>query len=694
VSARSVPAPQAPTLAPGDWTRLGPTVTPAGVHFAVLAPRATQVDLCLFDPHTGAETPLPLPTRREGVHAGFLPAAGPGLRYGLRAHGPWDPCAGDLFNPAKLLVDPWAPAVAGELVWDDAVLCPPADAPDPRDSAPFMPRSVVADSTFDWQGDRPPRTPWSETFVYETHLKSLTAAHPEVPPALRGTYLGLAHPAAIAHLRHLGITAVELMPIHARVSERRLVQSGLTNYWGYGTLAFLAPDPRFATAPGREVHECKEMVRALHAAGIEVWLDVVYNHTIEGDLRGPHLSLRGLLGADAYRWRGEHLEDWTGCGNTLDLSRPPALRLVMDSLRHWVREYHVDGFRFDLGPALFRDSDGAFDPRGAFASAVAQDPVLAGTKLVSEPWDLGPEGYRLGQHPPPFREWNDRFRDASRRFWRADPGQLPDIASRLGGSSDRFEGRGPLAAINYVACHDGFTLRDLVTYERKRNDANGEQGRDGTDHNLSRAWGDEGPTDDPAVASRRDRVVRSLLATTLLSLGVPMIGHGDELGRTQRGNNNPYCHDSPLTWLDWAGADRELIDFVAHLAAIRRATPALRRDRHLARGEARWLRPDGAPMEIAHWQDDARRALGLHVGGLALLLNGGEDPVVFALPSRDVTILVDTARHALRRAPVPADEVTVEGSALVLVSLPPVDTGTPAGVETQTTADGPGSGDV
>ncbi len=683
-------------LAPGDWTRLGPTPTDDGIGFAVLAPRATRVDLCVFDPEGRHEIArLPLPTRCEGVHVGFLPGAGPGTVYGLRAHGPWDPRAGDLFNPAKLLVDPWAPAISGELTWDDAVLCPPAATPNPRDSAPFMPKGRVADSAFDWQDDRHPRTPWSDTVVYETHLKSFTATHPGVPPALRGTYLGLAHPAAIDHLLRLGITAVELMPIQARVSERRLVESGLTNYWGYGTLGFFAPDPRFATSPGREVVECKEMVRALHAAGIEVWLDVVYNHTIEGDLSGPHLSLRGLLGADAYRWRDGRLEDWTGCGNTLDLSRPPALRLVMDSLRHWVSEYRIDGVRFDLGPALFRGRHGAFDPAGAFASALAQDPVLAGTKLVSEPWDLGPDGYRLGEHPAPVREWNDRFRDAARRFWRGDPGQLPDIASRLGGSSDRFQTRGPLASINYVACHDGFTLRDLVSYERKRNLANGEQGRDGTDHNLSRAWGGEGPTADPAAIAQRARVVRSLLATTFLSLGVPMIGHGDELGRTQQGNNNPYCHDSALTWLDWARADEGLIAFVARLAALRRALPALRRDRHLERGEARWLRPDGAAMRVEDWQDPSRRAIALVFDGLVLLLNGGDRPVRFRGPwTPGAAVVLDTARPELMSGPILTDEVTVEGSALVLVSPSPVDTGTPAGVETQTTAAGPGSGNV
>ncbi|MCO4772649.1 MAG: glycogen debranching protein GlgX [Deltaproteobacteria bacterium] len=673
----------------GEWTRLGPTLRDGGVNFAVFAPRAERVDVCLFA-HDGAETArLALPTRHDGVHCGFVAGLEAGQLYGLRASGPWRPADALLFNPQKLLLDPYSPRVVGEVNWHPSVRGGRRDWPDepePTDSASAVPRGAVVDHAFDWGSDRPLRTPWAETFVYEAHVGGMTATHPAVPTGQRGTYLGLGHPAVVEHLLALGVTAVELLPVHARVSEESLVERGLSNYWGYGTLGFFAPDPRFATAPGREVREFKEMVRALHAAGIEVLLDVVYNHTIEGDSNGPHLSLRGLANRTYYRHEEHAPEkqvDWTGCGNTLDPSRDAGLRLVLDSLRSWVSDYHVDGFRFDLAPALFRDRHGVFSGDGRFAAALFQDPVLRGTKLIAEPWDLGPSGYRLGDFPHPFREWNDRFRDTARRFWRGDAGQLPEIASRIGGSSDLFGGadeglgrpRGPLASVNYVACHDGFTLADLVSYERKRNLANGEDGRDGSNSNWSCPWGPEGPTGEPGILATRGTVARSLLATSLLSLGVPMIGHGDELGRTQRGNNNAYCHDSPLSWIDWESADRSLIDFVGHVAALRRGHPLIAQGRFLRHQEARWLRPDGLELQVEDWEDPQARTLGLFVAEeneacCLLLLNGSDAPVSFLIPGSGVSnwqIKLDTSRPVLRSEHVVCDRVELVPHALLFL---------------------------
>ncbi len=673
-------------ITPGDWTLLGPTLTADGVNFAVFSPRAERVEVCLFQDGREVER-LALPAYSHGVHSGFVPGLCMGAEYGLRAYGPWEPSRGLLFNPNKLLLDPYAPRVIGDVRWDDAVLGyaqGQRGAASLTDSAPFVPRAAVVDHRFDWQGDRPPRTPWRETVIYEAHVKGMTATHPDVPPELRGTYAGLAHPAVIDHLLALGVTAVELLPVHSRVSERELVERGLSNYWGYGTLGFFAPDARFASAPGREVEEFKEMVRALHAAGLEVLLDVVYNHTIEGNQTGPHLSLRGLGNEVWYRLDVENDArpvDWTGCGNTLDLSQDPGLRLVLDSLRSWVRDYHVDGFRFDLASALFRGRNGVFNPGGRFSAALLQDPVLSGTKLIAEPWDLGPGGYHLGDFPRPFREWNDRFRDVARRFWRGDAGQVAELASRLGGSSDRFHGgqgvhpgpRGPLASINYVACHDGFTLADLTMYERKRNLANGEENRDGNDQNWSRSWGPEGPSDDPEVCDLRARVARSLLGTVALSLGVPMLGHGDEIGRTQQGNNNAYCQDNEVSWLDWAGADEDLVGFVAHLFKVRASLPTLARERFLDRSVARWLRADGDEMRGEDWLDAERRVLGLELfqgageGTALLLLNGGGEEVKVQLPPGAWTLIIDSSRPRIRREPVAADSLLLPPRTLRLL---------------------------
>lgn len=670
------------TLTEGDWTRLGPTLTPDGVNFAVFAPRAHRIDLCLHEVQQGRlveRTRLSLPGRRDGVFHGLLAGAGAGIIYSLRAHGPADPSSGLHFDPSQELLDPYAPRIVGDVLWTSHGAVPP--------------RGAVVDHAFDWDDDRPARTPWSDTLIYEAHIKGLTATHPDVPPDERGTYRGIAHPAVIAHLKELGVTALELLPVQARISERRLHELGLSNYWGYGTLGFFAPDPRFAHRPGQEVREFKEMVHSLHSAGIEVLLDVVYNHTIEGNAAEPPLSLRGLANTEYYRLDHEHPRravDWTGCGNTLDLSRDPALRLVLDSLRCWVRDYHVDGFRFDLAPALFRDRDGAFQPHGRFAAALHQDPVLASCKLIAEPWDLGPHGYRLGEHPRPFREWNDRFRDTVRRFWRGDPGQLPDLASRLGGSSDRFGGldpvhpqpRGPLTSINYVTCHDGFTLADLVSYKDKRNEDNGEQNRDGSDQNWSKTWGSEGPTGDVAVQTVRSLVARSLLATTVLAQGVPMIAHGDELGRTQRGNNNAYCQDNPISWIDWDGADRELLDFVQHLTRLRRDNGVFRRSEFLGPLNATWLRADGRPMEVGDWGRTDCQVLGLlltqeddskplrDARPALMLLNGGPRPARFCLPSEiepDPLIVLDTSRPILRSEQGPANALWVPAHGLIVL---------------------------
>jgi glycogen operon protein len=532
------------------------------------------------------------------------------------------------------------------------------------DSTPFMPKCVIVDESFPWGDDRPLRKPWSETVIYECHVKGLTARHPDVPENLRGTYLGLASEAVIDHLKSLSVTAVELLPVHHAVTEKRLAERGLTNYWGYNTLGFLAADARFATGGrGEQVHEFKTMVKALHRADIEVLLDVVYNHTAEGDQMGPTLSLRGIDNRAYYRLNPDNLRhyvDYTGCGNSLNMRHPHTLQLIMDSLRYWVQEMHVDGFRFDLAPALARELH-AVDRLGRFFAMVQQDPVLAEVKLIAEPWDLGPGGYQVGNFPHGWVEWNAEYRDTVRRFWRGDGGQLGKLASRLSGSADIYDKRDrtPFASINFVTCHDGFSLRDLVSYERKHNEANGEGGRDGTDANWSRNWGEEGPTELQSILLRRDRMMRNFLATLAFSQGVPMISHGDEIGRTLGGNNNAYCHDSPLGWLDWDldGQQRNLLECARRVFAIRSENPSLRRrsffsGRPIAGGDGKdvsWLRPDGQEMKLEDWQDPERRVLGMCIHGegngevdergrpllsetLLLLVNAGRRPCYFRLP--------------------------------------------------------------
>jgi isoamylase len=657
-------APRGLRLRPGSPVPLGATWDGTGVNFAIWSEHATAIELCLFDvEEPGREKErIRLRERTDQVWHARVAGLAPGALYGYRAHGPYMPREGHRFNSAKLLLDPYARAISGSVTWHDALLGGrgPADVePDGRDSAPYTARSVVVDSAFDWGDDRPPATPWHRTVLYEAHVKGLTARHPELPPALRGTYAGLGAPPVTDYFRDLGVTAVEFLPVHHAVSERALVARGFTNYWGYNSIGYFAPDSRFASAGsrGEQVTEFKGMVRALHRAGIEVILDVVYNHTAEGGRRGPTLSFRGL-GDGAYYWLdpadGAAYVDWTGCGNSWHTPHPRALQLVMDSLRYWVQEMRVDGFRFDLAPVLARTGLGDVNLYAPFLGTIRQDPVLAGVKLIAEAWDVGPDGYLVGRFPAGWAEWNGRYRDTVRRFWRGDAGQAADLGFRLTGSSDLYaaSGRHPAASVNFVAVHDGFTLADLVSYERKHNAANGEENKDGTDDNHAWNCGVEGPTTDPAVLALRERQMRNFLATLLLSQGVPMLAHGDEVARTQSGNNNVYCQDGPLSWIAWEpspAADAQRA-FTRRLIALRRAEPVFqRRTFSTARGLT-WMRPDGKEMTSADWSEPATRALGLLLRGdridevdeagepivgatFLVLLNAGAGAVPFIVPA-------------------------------------------------------------
>src|SRR5215471_6774287 len=573
---------------PGAAYPLGATWDGWGTNFALFSEAAERVDLCLFD-EAGAESRVALTEVDGFVWHGYLPAISPGQRYGYRVYGPYDPRRGWRCAPSKLLLDPYGKAIDGEVSWDEALF--DYQWADPRrrntqDSAPFMPKNIVINPFFDWGNDRPPRIPYHETVIYEAHVRGLTLRHPEIPVHQRGTYAGMAHPAVIDHLQRLGITAVELLPVHQFIPEQALTQRGLTNYWGYNTIGFLAPHNRYSSAGqrGEQVGEFKTMVKALHTAGIEVILDVVYNHTAEGDHRGPTLCFRGIDNQGYYRLddRARYI-DYTGCGNSLNVRSPHSLQLIMDSLRYWILEMHVDGFRFDLATTLARGSE-QFDRFGNFLSTIGQDPVLNNVKLIAEPWDLGDGGYRLGGFLPGWSEWNGKFRDCVRDYWRGADQTLAEFASRFTGSSDLFEasGREPYASINFVTAHDGFTLEDLVSYNEKHNEANGEQNHDGESYNRSWNYGVEGPTDDPGIVALRERQKRNFLATMLLSQGVPMISHGDELGRTQLGNNNAYAQDNELTWIDWSLTPdkRTLLDFTTKLVGLRLSQPTLRRRKY------------------------------------------------------------------------------------------------------------------
>lgn len=658
---------------PGRSYPLGATWDGAGVNFAIFSEHATKVELCLFDSaHDVVETQrIPLPEQTDMVWHGYLPDVEPGQLYGYRVHGPYDPQRGHRFNATKIVLDPYAKALGRDVEWADEMFGyrigdPAVDLTvDDRDNAAFAPLGQVIDPAFTWGDDHPPRTPWNRTVIYELHVKGFSKLNPAIAKHLRGTYSALASAESIAYFKRLGITAIELMPVHHRLDDRHLVERGLSNYWGYNTLSFFAPDSRYAPSGGgrQSVRAFKRMVRALHTAGIEVILDVVYNHTAEGNHFGPTLSLRGIDNAAYYRLvhaNPRYYMDYTGCGNTLNMRHPRVLQLIMDSLRYWVLEMHVDGFRFDLASALARELH-EVDRLGAFFDIVHQDPILSQVKLIAEPWDLGEGGYQVGNFPVLWTEWNGKYRDSVRRFWRGDGGAVSELATRLCGSSDLYEhsGRRPYASINFVTAHDGFSLEDLVSYNDKHNSANHEGNRDGESHNLSWNCGVEGATNDPQVKALRMRQKRNFLATLLLSQGVPMIRAGDELSHTQLGNNNAYCQDNELSWLDWDLTDEELsfFEFVAGLIRLRHRQPVLRRRKfsqgRMIRGAAMkdvtWFEPSGREMTDSAWHSGFIRSIGVCLAGelldetdergemivgdtLLLLLNAHGESIRFTLP--------------------------------------------------------------
>ncbi len=651
-------------LREGRPNPLGATWDGLGVNFALFSSQATKVELCLFDADGEKELErIELPEYTDEVWHGYLPDARPGTVYGYRVHGPYEPAAGHRFNPNKLLLDPYGKRMIGRLEWNPALFGYEIGSPDEdlsfdkRDSAPFMPKCCVIDPAFTWGRAQPPTIPWDRTIIYEAHVKGFTQRHPALPPEIRGKFGGMAHQAIIDYLRSLGVTSVELLPVHAFVDDSQLLERGLKNYWGYNTIGFFTPDPRYLSSPF--INEFKEMVTHFHDAGIEVILDVVYNHTAEGNEKGPTLSFKGIDNATYYRLLPDkrHYVNDTGTGNTLNLSHQRVLQMVTDSLRYWATEMRVDGFRFDLATILGREPYG-FDEGGGFLDSCRQDPVLSAKKLIAEPWDCGPGGYQVGRFPPGWAEWNDRFRDTVRAFWKGDDGKLGDFATRIAASSDLFNRRGrkPWASVNFVTAHDGFTLNDLVSYNEKHNKANGEDNRDGHANNLSWNFGVEGPTDDEAILAARERQKRNYLATLLLSQGTPMLLAGDEFGRSQDGNNNAYCQDNETNWIDWEGIDvrgRSLLEFVRKLIALRNTFPLLRRSRFftaeynedLGVKDTTWLTPSGAEMTPKDWEE--RKCVGALFDGraqatgikkpaadatLLLLVNAHHEPVQFKLP--------------------------------------------------------------
>ena len=699
---------------PGKPYPLGATWDGFGVNFALFSANAERVELCLFDKTGQREVErVTLPEHTDEVWHGYLPDARPGLLYGYRVHGPYEPEEGHRFNPNKLLIDPYAKALFGGFKWSDAhygyrVGSTREDLSfDRRDNARGMPKCRVVDGAFTWGHDRHRRVPWTETVLYETHVRGFTMRHPEVPAHLRGTFAGMSTQGVIEYLRALGITSVEFLPVQAIADEQHLVTRGMTNYWGYNTIGFFAPEPRYMTTG--VLSEFKTMVARLHEAGIEVILDVVYNHTAEGNHLGPTLSFKGIDNLSYYRLMPDgpryYIND-TGTGNTLNLSHPRVVQMVMDSLRYWVTEMHVDGFRFDLATVLAREPYG-YDPGSGFLDAVRQDPVLADVKLIAEPWDVGPGGYQVGNFPPGWAEWNDRYRDTVRRYWRGDDGMLPELAGRIAGSADLFEKRGrrPWASVNFITAHDGFTLRDLVSYNDKHNEANGEENRDGHSHNLSYNYGAEGPTDDPEIREVRLRQMRNFLATLFLSRGTPMLLAGDEFGRTQHGNNNAYAQDSEIGWIDWKMDEegRVLAEFTRRMIALRQALPMLRRGRFLTGQydetlgvkDVSWLTPAGDEMTDEHWGDGNARCLGVLLDGraqptgvrrpgtdstLLLVVNSYHDVVNFTLPEaaggREWVCLVDTNQPDLEEAPAFdfGHDYAVTARSLLLFMLKPQST--------------------
>ena len=660
-------------LWPGKPYPLGATWDGAGVNFSLFSENATKVELCLFDRHDDRrETRIPMTEQTHQVWHVYLPEVRAGQFYGYRVHGPYEPQLGHRFNPSKLLLDPYAKAITRTVRWSDALFGyrigdPEQDlSRDDRDSAPDMPKCVVVDPAFSWGNDVPPAIPWHQTIIYELHVKGFTMRHPAVPPELRGTYAALTCPEVIDYLKALGITAVELMPVHQFIADKHLEDRGLTNYWGYNSIGFFAPDARYASSgvTGEQVAEFKSMVRALHREGIEVILDVVYNHTGEGNHLGPTLCFRGVDNASYYRLVPEdrrYYMDYTGCGNTLDMTHPRVLQLITDSLRYWVREMHVDGFRFDLASTLARELHDV-DRLGAFFDIIQQDPVISQVKLIAEPWDLGPGGYQVGNFPALWAEWNAAYRDTVRRFWKGDAGQVGSLGYRLTGSSDLYghSGRLPYASINFITAHDGFTLHDLVSYNEKHNEANGEDNRDGHNDNLSWNCGAEGETDNPEVLALRERQKRNFLATLFLSQGVPMLLSGDEIGRTQKGNNNAYCQDNEISWVDWKldKPRREFLEFTRCVIRLMNEHPVLRRrhffqGRHIRGSEVKdlaWFRPDGKEMNDEDWNNSETRCFGLRLAGdaieeldargnrivddtLLILLNAYHEAIRFTLPA-------------------------------------------------------------
>ncbi|WP_186092989.1 glycogen debranching protein GlgX [Burkholderia gladioli] len=676
-------------LEPGRPYPLGANWNGLGINFAVFSAHATRIQLCLFDATGRKEIArLDLPECTDEIWHGYLPDAHPGTVYAFRADGPYQPQHGHRFNSSKLLLDPYARKLIGQFRWSDALFAyrlhsNRADLSiDRRDSAPAMPKCVVVDETFDWRDDRRPEVPWPQTVIYETHVRGVSMRRGGLRQPERGTFAALGSPGFIEHLLRLGVTTVELLPVHAFVHSRALVNRGLRNYWGYDTLGFFAPEPSYLST--RRLDEMRIAIRQLHAAGIEVLLDVVYNHTCEGNQLGPTLSWRGLDNASYYRLQPNDPRlniDETGCGNTLNLSHPRVLQMVMDSLRYWCTAFNIDGFRFDLSVTLGREPNG-YDKGSGFFDALGQDPILATRKLIAEPWDVGPGGYQLGNHPPGFGEWNDRFRDTVRRFWRGDAGMRPELAARLAGSADIFhhQRRRPWASINFVTAHDGFTLADLVAYSSKHNEANGEDNHDGRDDNCSANWGVEGTTDDAGIRAVRARVARSMLVTLYAALGTPMLLGGDEFGRSQRGNNNAYCQDNELSWFDWELADsedgRQLSAFVARLAALRREHPLLSGprypsgDREAAPGlrEIDWFDERGESVSVPAWQDRERRALTMRRVGpdrrgeceaLLLMLNGSAQPLRFVPPAPMLAwrVLADSSRPEVEAEALPAEGI-------------------------------------
>jgi glycogen operon protein len=693
---------------PGKPYPLGATYDGSGTNFSLFSEVAEGVDLCLFD-DAGNETRVRLPETTAFCWHGYLPGVEPGQRYGYRVHGSWDPDAGQRCNPAKLLLDPYAKAIEGDVDWNEAVFpysfSDPWGPPSEQDSAPFVPRSIVVNPFFQWGEDRSPRIPLHDTIIYEAHVKGCTARHPGIPPELRGTYTGLAHPVMIEYLKKLRVTTVELLPVHQFIHDAHLAERGLRNYWGYNSIGFLAPHNGYSSREqrGQQVQEFKQMVKTLHEAGIEVILDVVYNHTAEGNHLGPMLCFKGIDNAAYYRLvvnDPRYYMDYTGTGNSINMRHPHVLQLTMDSLRYWVLEMRVDGFRFDLAATLARELHDV-DRLSAFFDLIQQDPVISQVKLIAEPWDIGEGGYQVGNFPPLWSEWNGKYRDCVRDFWRGEDRTLGEFAYRLTGSSDLYEGTGrrPFASINFLTAHDGFTLNDLVSYDNKHNEANGEENRDGESYNRSWNCGSEGPTRDSGILELRSRQKRNFLATLFLSQGVPMLLGGDEIGRTQHGNNNAYCQDDALSWYDWDGMDQELLEFTSMLIKFRKRHPVFRR-RRFFQGEAihgtavkdiMWFTPDGHEMTEEHWGEGFAKCIGVFLNGDAipspdargerirddsfyLIFNAYHEQLVFMLPQRDWgeswKIVFDTREvrfHEDEREYGAEEKIAVQGRSMVLL---------------------------